>query len=273
MVWVGDELGDDGPDAADAVLGESDLDDVLSVVGRCPVAAVSLAMHLRAIDSATVDQGLMMESATYSTLQSGGEFAAWRAGSKVAQSVSELSTLLLDRHDNELTITLDRPQRHNAITAQLRDELYAALTVAVADESIESIRIRGNGPSFCSGGDLGEFGSRSDPATAHRIRLTHSPARLIHRLRERTTCEIHGSTIGGGIEMAAFADHVVAHPETFMSLPEVSLGLIPGAGGTVSVSRRIGRSRCAAIALTNRTISASTGLRWGLIDEIVSIRT
>jgi enoyl-CoA hydratase len=82
------------------------------------------------------------------------------------------------------------------------------------------------------------------------------------------TVHVHGSTLGGGIEMAAFADHVVAEPETRFALPEVAIGLIPGAGGTVSLPRRIGRQRTAVLGVTGRAIDASTALDWGLIDEI-----
>ena len=151
---------------------------------------------------------------------------------------------------------------------RLRDELYAALSIAIIDDSVDSVVFRGNGPSFCSGGDLGEFGSRSDPATAHITRLARSPARLIHQLGGRIEVHTHGSTLGGGIEMAAFASHVVAHPDTIVALPEIGLGLIPGAGGTVSLTRRIGRQRTAALGLTGRSIDAATALDWGLVDEI-----
>ena len=79
---------------------------------------------------------------------------------------------------------------------------------------------------------------------------------------------IHGSTFGGGIEMAAFAGRVVAGPDTRIALPEVSLGLIPGAGGTASLTRRIGRQRTAALGLLGTVIDASTALEWGLVDEL-----
>ena len=79
---------------------------------------------------------------------------------------------------------------------------------------------------------------------------------------------LHGACIGAGIEMAAFAGRVVAHPEAVISLPEVGLGLIPGAGGTVSLPRRIGRHRTAELALTGRPIDAATAHRWGLVDAI-----
>ena len=72
--------------------------------------------------------------------------------------------------------------------------------------------------------------------------------------------------------MAAFARHVVADPATRIALPEIALGLIPGAGGTVSLTRRCGRQRTAALALTGREIDAQTALAWGLVDEVAPRR-
>lgn len=75
--------------------------------------------------------------------------------------------------------------------------------------------------------------------------------------------------MGGGIEMAAFATRVVAHPNTLIALPEIGLGLLPGAGGTVGLCARIGRQRTAALALTARPIDARMAQRWGLVDDVV----
>jgi enoyl-CoA hydratase/carnithine racemase len=215
---------------------------------------------------------LGLESAAYSALQAGPEFGSWWQRT-TNDEIEELGPVVgCDRDGDTLTITLDRPRRHNAINAQLRDELYAALSIAVADDSIRSIVLDGSGPSFCSGGDLAEFGTRPDPATGHITRLARSPGRLIHQLRDRTTVNVHGSTLGGGLEMAAFAGQVTAHPDTMLGLPEVGLGLIPGAGGTISVTSRIGRQRTAALALTGRTIDARTALAWGLVDDVINSR-
>ncbi|MDQ1499241.1 MAG: hypothetical protein QOI86_2581, partial [Actinomycetota bacterium] len=167
-----------------------------------------------------------------------------------------------------LRVTLSRPERHNAVNMALRDQLVEALLVACADPTIERVVLDGAGPSFCSGGDLTEFGTLPDPATAHLVRLTRSPARLLGELAPRLEVRLHGACIGAGIEMAAFARRVVAHPDTAISLPEVGLGLIPGAGGTVSLPRRIGRHRTAELALSPTPIDAATALRWGLIDAI-----
>jgi enoyl-CoA hydratase/carnithine racemase len=98
--------------------------------------------------------------------------------------------------------------------------------------------------------------------------MTRSPARAMAAVADRLVAHLHGACFGSGIELPAFAARVVARPDTVVGLPELSLGLIPGAGGTVSVTRRIGRHRTAWLALTGRTIDAATALEWGLVDEI-----
>ena len=268
VLWVGDEFAGPGPAAADLVVPDREVDDIVANIRRAPLAARTLAVLLRSVATVDVATGLAMESAAYSMLQAGPEFEAWRASRPAAPITDAGPTVLVDRQGDALTITLDRPRRHNAISTRLRDELAAALAIAVADESLARVVLRGNGPSFCSGGDLDEFGTRSDPVTAHVTRLARSPARLIDRLAARSTVELHGAAFGGGIEMAAFADDVVARPDTRIALPEVALGLIPGAGGTVSVTRRVGRQRTAALALSGREIDAATALAWGLVDRI-----
>jgi enoyl-CoA hydratase/carnithine racemase len=87
-------------------------------------------------------------------------------------------------------------------------------------------------------------------------------------LADRTEAHIHGSTVGSGIELAAFAGQVVAHPATRISLPEVRLGLVPGAGGTVSLPRRIGRHATMLLAVGLSGVDAETARAWGLVDRV-----
>ena len=242
---------------------------VIDRVTRSPVTATSLALLLRPGPAGSVAAGLAAESAVYSTLQAGPEFAAWRRRQPArARSVPGAPTVVVDRIGDELVVTLDRPEARNALDATMRDQLWDALTLAAADPGLR-VRWRGSGPSFCAGGDLDEFGSRSDPAHAHLIRLTRSLGRLLHELADRTTVELHGACAGSGIELPAFAGWVRAAPDTVVSLPELSLGLIPGAGGTVSLPRRIGRHRTAWLAFSGTTIDAATAHDWGLVDELV----
>jgi enoyl-CoA hydratase/carnithine racemase len=88
------------------------------------------------------------------------------------------------------------------------------------------------------------------------------------RLADRLTVRVHGAAVGAGVELAAFAHRVEATDDATFCLPEVSMGLIPGAGGTFSVPRRIGRQRTLAWCLEGATIDAATALAWGLVDQV-----
>jgi enoyl-CoA hydratase/carnithine racemase len=128
--------------------------------------------------------------------------------------------------------------------------------------------VRGRGPSFCAGGDLDEFGTFPSPQEAHVIRLQTSIGAAIDAIKERVTFHIHGACYGSGIELPAFASRVVAQADTTIALPEIGLGLIPGAGGTVSITQRIGVERMRQLGLSRQPIDAKTALAWGLVDAL-----
>jgi enoyl-CoA hydratase/carnithine racemase len=238
------------------------------VVGRCPQAATVFTQLMRA-RPASVEDGLLAESLAYSALQSGPELAAWLATRAVrAPHAASDHALALRREGPTLVITLDRPAVRNAFSVQMRDELVEAVALGVADASIESVRLEGNGPSFCAGGDLREFGSFADPSSAHLVRTARSAPWWLDRCAAKLCAFVHGPVVGAGVELSAYAGLVVAAPGTTFSLPEVGMGLIPGAGGTVSIPRRIGRARTAYLGLSGAAIDAALALEWGLVDEI-----
>ncbi|WP_445162504.1 enoyl-CoA hydratase/isomerase family protein [Mycobacterium sp. Dal123C01] len=213
---------------------------------------------------------VLTESLAYSTLQSGPEFARWLEERGPARMPEIADPVQAERDGDTLRIRFNRPQRHNAFSTDARAALLEALTVAQLDPSVTGIVLSGNGPSFCSGGDLAEFGTFADPASAHLARTRHSPAlaldALTARLGRACRADVHGRVLGSGLEMAAFCGWVEAHEDSLFGLPELSLGLIPGAGGTVSVTRRIGRWRTAYLVLSGRTVGTDTALDWGLVD-------
>ncbi len=226
-------------------------------------------MRQRAFGS--VPNGLVLESLTYSTLQSGEEFGAWLSERGPAEVPPDPEPPVLgERVGSALHITLNRPHRANAVSAGLRDALVEQLRVAGADPSIEGVVIRGAGRSFCAGGDLAEFGSTPDPAVGHATRLTRSAGWWVHRLSSRTRVHVHGACIGAGIEVPCFAGEVLAAADTRIRLPEVAMGLVPGAGGTVSMPRRIGPQRTAYLGITGRELDVDEALAWGLVDRIES---
>jgi enoyl-CoA hydratase/carnithine racemase len=249
------------------------LDHLRERCDRWPLAAAVCADVLRASDpAAPAFGGVITESLAYSTLQSGPEFARWLTERGPATLPDIPDPVQAERIDNTLFVRFNRPQRHNAFSTDTRAALLEALDVARVDPSINELVLSGNGPSFCSGGDLAEFGTFADPASAHVARTRHSPALVLDELTARlgTQCraQVHGQVLGSGLEMAAFCGWVRSRPDAVFGLPELSLGLIPGAGGTVSVTRRIGRWRTIYLVLSGQTINAATALRWGLIDEI-----
>jgi enoyl-CoA hydratase/carnithine racemase len=131
------------------------------------------------------------------------------------------------------------------------------------------VRLRGKGRAFSLGADLSEFGTTTDPATAHAIRMRTLPARMIERCADKLEVHVQGACVGAGLEMAAWARRITAAPNAWFQLPELAMGIIPGAGGCVSLSRRIGSSRTALLILSGRRLSARVALDWGLIDAIV----
>jgi Enoyl-CoA hydratase/isomerase len=249
------------------------LDELWARVQRWPLAAAVCDDVLRTVDpSAPALPGVITESLAYSTLQAGPEFARWLAERGPARVPDIPDPVLAQRDGNTLYVRFNRPQRHNAFSNDARAVLLEVLDVARHHHSVDEVVLSGNGPSFCSGGDLAEFGTFSDPASAHLARTRHSPAlvldELTTRLGRRCRAEVHGQVLGSGLEMAAYCGWVEARPDSVLGLPELSLGLVPGAGGAVSITRRIGRWRTAYLVLTGRRIDAATALRWGLVDAV-----
>jgi Enoyl-CoA hydratase/isomerase len=248
--------------------GVASVDDIVAVVERNPIAAITLVLCLRE-GSPSLGRALVAESAAYSVLQAGAEFKEWRANRPMRESRPEPGPAVkVVRRGHRLELILNRPHVRNALNRALRDGLLEGLALAAADPSLTEVVLRGEGPTFCSGGDLDEFGTFTDPAGAHVVRLATSIGRSIAALGPRIEARVHGPCAGSGVELPAFAARVVAHPDFTASLPEIGLGLIPGAGGTASITRRVGRHRMALLALSGRPVDAATALRWGLVDEV-----
>lgn len=258
--------------AADVRLSADDAGELAAIelsVAKAPLASLGLVQLLRASEKRTIYEGLVAESLVYSTLQSGPEFAAW-LGSLVRKprEATREPAVLVAREGAQLSLRLNRPEKRNAFSAEMRDALCEALRLALHDPEIARIELSGAGAAFCSGGDLDEFGTLPDPATAHAIRSTRNAALLLSQCAARVSVRVHGACVGAGAELPAFCRRVVAREDARFVLPELGMGLVPGAGGSVSLPRRIGRQRTAQLALTRRALSAERALAWGLIDEI-----
>lgn len=239
-------------------------------IAHSPLAATVLVQLLRITEAMPLADGLIAESLAYSTLQAGPEFRRWLAAHppQAIAADDEGAAVLMQRDNDTLRLQLNRPRQRNAMSVEMRDALMEALQLVLADDSITHVQLSGRGKCFSTGGELREFGTAPDPATAHWVRSLALPGRLLARCAARVEVRVHGACIGSGIEFPAFAARVIAAPDAWFQLPELKLGLIPGAGGCISIARRIGRQRTAWLALSGQRINAQTALAWGLIDAI-----
>ncbi|WP_310226342.1 enoyl-CoA hydratase/isomerase family protein [Sphingobium xenophagum] len=258
--------------ACDVVLAdETGLAAIIANVAVRPFAAMLLVQQLRLSEQLPMAAALTAESLAFATIQRGGEFLAWRAGAPAAPSHADEAgpPVIVEMEGSRLMLRLNRPARFNAVNVAMRDALYEVLRVALLDPAITTIQLSGAGRCFSVGGDVAEFGLSHDVAEAHWVRTLRLPATLLAQLAPRVTAHVHGAVVGAGVEMAAFAGRVEARADSWFQLPELKYGLLPGAGGTVSLPRRIGRQKTAYMALSMRRIPASLALEWGLVDAIV----
>lgn len=169
------------------------------------------------------------------------------------------------------TITLSRPERMNALGARLTDELLAALAAVEADPNVRALVVTGAGErAFCSGADLKERAALDRPGRwAHNRALNDCNSRLA-RLQIPTIAAVNGLALGGGCELALACDFRLAAESAAFGLPEVGLGIIPGAGGTQRLPRLIGPTRAKELILTARRIDAATALAWGLVSQVTA---
>lgn len=255
------------------VTSEAEVATTLHHIQRNPMASAVLVQVTRATTSLSVAAALSVESLGYATLQSGDEFSRWLADyrrTKPSKSTQAQSNpVIMDRDGAMLQIQLNSPSNRNALSTAMRDGLTEAFKLVAVDTSIEQVVVSGIGHCFSAGGDLTEFGSAQDLTAAHHIRQLRMPAQYLAAHAQRYRFNLHGACIGAGIELPAFAHYLTAKRDSFFQLPEINMGLIPGAGGCVSIPRRIGRQRMNYLAITGARISAETALSWGLIDEII----
>lgn len=242
-----------------------------SNIARTPIAAMTLAQVIRSTTLLPLAEGLLVESLAYAALQAGPEFQTWsRANPPTIVAITdEGPPLTIEHQDDNLSVQLNRPSRRNAISVEIRDALAELFQLVIADKSIQRVTISGTGSCFSIGGDLDEFGTAPSPAAAHTIRSVRLPARYLIQCAERVAFHVHSACIGAGAEIPAFGGHISASRNAFFQLPEIQFGLIPGAGGCVSIPKRIGKQRAIYMALSGKKINARTALEWGLIDEIV----
>ncbi|KAF0957117.1 enoyl-CoA hydratase/isomerase family protein [Rhodococcus sp. T7] len=184
--------------------------------------------------------------------------------------------ILVETSQRVRVISLNRPDRHNALDDPTLDELPVALADASADPAIDVILLRGEGRSFCSGRDMSVIDSGESGIDNARYANNYEYIRAAqdHRLAllgsaKPVVAALKGHVIGGGLELAMAADIRIASTDSKLSLPEVLYGISTDTGGAVLATILAGPSRAKLMLMTGRRIEAQQALAWGLVDEIV----
>ena len=168
----------------------------------------------------------------------------------------------LDRRGDVLIVTLTHPPV-NAINAAMRAGLATALAGARADPQVRAVVIRGDGQGFSAGADIAEFGRVDDTLDLGALCL------MMETLGKPVVAALHGAVLGGGLELALASHHRIALAQARLGLPEVNLGLLPGAGGTQRLPRLIGAGEALRLMLTGAPIPAAEAVALGLVDFVV----
>jgi enoyl-CoA hydratase/carnithine racemase len=177
--------------------------------------------------------------------------------------------LTLGIADTVAVITLSRPERLNALGVQLTAELQDALDAVDKLGSLRALILTGSGErAFCSGADLKERASLDAAGRWAHNRALNDCANHIARIPIPTIAAINGLALGGGCEISLACDFRLAAAHAEIALPEVGLGVIPGAGGTQRLPRLIGPTRAKEMIFTGRRIDAKLALEWGLVSQV-----
>jgi enoyl-CoA hydratase/carnithine racemase len=180
------------------------------------------------------------------------------------------AALRVTRHEHVLEIELHRPEALNALSTALARELAAVTADAARADDLRVIVLTAAGDrAFCVGADLKERNAMSDDEMrAQRLVFRAAFGGLLH-LPQPAVAAVHGFALGGGCELALSCDVVVGDDTAVLGLPEVTIGLVPGGGGTQLALRRLGAGRAADVVLTGRRIPAAEAHALGLIDRLV----
>jgi enoyl-CoA hydratase len=174
-------------------------------------------------------------------------------------------TLTFENKDGIGVLTISRPKALNALNAQVIKELIDLLSALKSDKSLRTLIVTGSGKAFVAGADIKEMSERA-PDTGEQLALDGQKALgLLEELSVPTIAAVNGFALGGGLELAMACDFMIASRTAKLGLPEVSLGLIPGYGGTQRLSRYIGKAKARLMTLTGDIFSAGQCAEWGLV--------
>jgi enoyl-CoA hydratase/carnithine racemase len=185
-------------------------------------------------------------------------------------TVGTAAKVLVAVADGVATISLNRPERHNAVDDELHEQLVAIWGQVLEDPAARVILLRGEGPSFCSGRDTSMLGGRREGESALAAIRAHQQFRLAELDSPKPViAALHGHVLGGGLEIALAADIRIAAADVRLAFPEIRYGLITDTGGAPLATMLAGPSRAKWMLMTGKPVDATRALAWGLVDDVV----
>lgn len=182
-------------------------------------------------------------------------------------------TLRMEIEDQVGIITIARPERRNALDAEMRVQFAEHLHTLSSDAAIRAILIRGEGNTFCAGADLAQFGQQSIPAS--RNRMARGGLKIVSQIMSAdkpVICAVDGAALGLGWSIALASDLVLATPKAFFSMPFARWGMVADCGAAFFLTRMVGPMKAKDILFSSRNIEAEEALQRGFISRIVTDR-
>ncbi|MEU5208111.1 enoyl-CoA hydratase-related protein [Streptomyces sp. NPDC020742] len=177
----------------------------------------------------------------------------------------------IERHGHVAELVMDRPKAMNAVSTAMADALAQACAELSADRSVRAVVLTSTHErAFCVGADLKERNSFTDADLMRQRPHTRAAYTGVLELPVPAIAAVHGFALGGGYELALACDLIVADGTAVVGLPEVSVGVIPGGGGTQLLPRRVGAARAAELVFTARRVPAAEAAELGMIDQLAA---
>jgi enoyl-CoA hydratase len=181
----------------------------------------------------------------------------------------EFNDLLIDKNDGVATLTINSPRTMNALNSKILGELECALYELNLDASVKVVILTGAGDkAFVAGADIKEM-SAMNSFEGHQFGLKGQRVMmLIERMTKPVIAAVNGYALGGGLELALACDFIYASEKARFGFPEVTLGIMPGFGGTQNLARLIGPNKANEMIFTGRMLAAEKAQAWGIVNEI-----
>jgi len=178
--------------------------------------------------------------------------------------------LLIEKSAGVALLTINRPKAMNSLNSEVLSELFDALQDLEQDTEVEVVILTGAGEkAFVAGADIAEMAKMTPPAASEFARKGQQVMLSIEQMKKPVIAAVNGFALGGGLELALACDFIYASERAKLGLPEVTLGIMPGFGGTQNLARAIGPKRASELAFTGRIVGAQKLLEWGLINEVL----